>query len=66
MAKAVKQILRPKKGRKIAGVAAAFANYFNIDVTVVRLIWIVLFIPGGVPGLLLYIISWIVIPDESK
>lgn len=66
MTKAVKQILRPKKGRMIAGVAAAFANYFNIDVTVVRLIWIVLFIPGGVPGLLLYIICWIVIPDESK
>ena len=65
MTEAIKHILRPKKGKKVAGVAMAFANYFNIDVTIVRLIWVVLFIPGGIPGLFLYIVCWIVIPDES-
>ena len=61
----MKRLVRPKKGRKIAGVCLAFANYLNIDVTVVRLVWILLLLPGGVPGLLPYIISWIMIPSEK-
>lgn len=60
-----KRIIRPKKGRKIAGVCIAFANYFNADVTLVRLIWLLLLIPGGIPGILPYIICWIVIPQED-
>lgn len=59
-----KKLIRPKKGRVVAGVALAFANYFGIDVTLIRLIWILFFLPGGVPGLLLYIICWIIIPSE--
>lgn len=60
-----KKIQRPKKGRMIAGVCLAFANYFNIDVTVIRLIWVLLLLPGGIPGFLPYIICWIVIPSEK-
>jgi phage shock protein C len=60
-----KRLVRPRKGRKVAGVALAFANYFNIDVTLVRLIWVFLFIPGGLPGLIPYLICWIVIPPEE-
>ena len=61
----MKRIVRPKQGRKIGGVAAAFANYFNIDVTLVRIIWILLLLPGGLPGLLPYLICWILIPAEK-
>jgi phage shock protein C len=61
----MKKLVRPKQGRVVAGVAAAFANYFNIDVTLVRLIWILLLLPGGLPGLVPYIICWIVIPSEQ-
>lgn len=61
----MKKLVRPKKGRVVAGVAAAFANYFNIDVTLVRILWIILILPGGAPGLLLYIICWIIIPQEK-
>lgn len=60
----VKRLIRPKKGRKIAGVCLALANYFNIDVTVVRIIFIFLALPGGLPGILPYIILWIAIPEE--
>jgi phage shock protein C len=49
----------------IGGVAAAFANYFNVDVTLVRIIWIILLLPGGLPGFLPYIICWIMIPAET-
>ena len=61
----MKKLLRPKKGRMIAGVCAGIANYFNIDVTVVRLVWVFLLIPGGFPGLIPYIICIVVIPSEE-
>lgn len=64
MVEKLKRLVRPKKGRMVAGVARAFANYFSIDVVLIRLIWVFLFIPGGLPGLIPYIICWIVIPEE--
>jgi phage shock protein C len=64
MAANSKKLRRPKKGRKIAGVALAWANYLNIDVVVVRLVWLFLLIPGGLPGIIPYLICWIVIPEE--
>ncbi len=60
-----KRLMRPKKGRMLGGVALALANYFSIDVTVVRIIWIVLLLPGGFPGIIPYIILWLVIPEEK-
>lgn len=64
MAAKKKLLRRPKEGKVIAGVALAFANYFNIDVIVVRLVWVFLLIPGGIPGILPYIICWVIIPSE--
>jgi len=61
-----KRIVRPIKGRKLGGVALAFANYFNVDPTIVRLVWLFLLIPGGLPGLLPYLICWLVIPSEDE
>ena len=50
--------------KKIAGVCAGFANYLDVDVTIVRLVWLVLtFVPPGI-GLIAYIIAWIVMPRE--
>lgn len=60
----MKKLVRPKKGRKVAGVAIAFANYFDLDVTLVRLIWVFLLIPGGFPGIIPYVLCWLVIPEE--
>ena len=60
-----KRLMRPKKGRMIAGVALAIANYFKIDVTIVRLIWVFLLLPGGLPGIIPYVICWIIIPEEE-
>lgn len=57
---------RPKKGRIIAGVAAGIANYFHIRVLFVRIIWILLFLPGGFPGLFPYLILWLLIPSEKS
>lgn len=62
----MKKLRRARKGKIIAGVAMGMANYFGIDVVLVRLIWVFLFLPGGLPGLIPYIICWIVIPSEEK
>lgn len=61
---ATKRLQRPKTGRVLGGVCAAFANYLDIDVTVVRLFWVFLLIPGGIPGFIPYVICWVVIPEE--
>ena len=49
---------------KIAGVCGGIAEYFNVDPTVVRLIWAALsVVPGGfVGGILAYLFAWIIIP----
>lgn len=62
----MKKLRRPKKGRMVAGVALAFANYFNVDVVLVRLLWFLLFLPGGLPGFIPYVVCWIIIPSEDK
>lgn len=58
-----KKLYRSRKDKMIGGVAGGLAEYFDIDPTLVRIIFIVtLFIGGG--GFLAYIILWIVIPEE--
>jgi phage shock protein PspC (stress-responsive transcriptional regulator) len=54
---------RPDEGR-IAGVCAGMAEYFETDVTVVRLAWVILsLIPGAVfGGLIAYVAAWLIIP----
>jgi phage shock protein PspC (stress-responsive transcriptional regulator) len=61
-----KRFYRPIHGRKIAGVASGIANYFSIDVTIIRILWILLLLPGGLPGILPYILFWIVMPSEDE
>lgn len=56
-------LVRPRDGRIIAGVCAAFARRFGWNVTVVRVLAIVSFVlPGS--QLLVYAICWAVIPNE--
>lgn len=64
MAKIQKRLVRPQHGRILGGVSLAIANYFNIDVTVIRIIWVFLLLPGGLPGILPYLLLWILIPSE--
>jgi phage shock protein PspC (stress-responsive transcriptional regulator) len=49
----------------IGGVAAGLANYLGLPVLLVRVIWAFLLLPGGIPGLLPYLILWVVIPSEK-
>jgi phage shock protein C len=58
-----RKLVRPRMGRKIAGVCLGFSEYFDIDVTLVRLVWLVTAVMTGI-GLFSYPIAWIIIPEE--
>jgi phage shock protein PspC (stress-responsive transcriptional regulator) len=53
--------MRSSTDKKIGGVCAGLADYFDMDPTILRVIWLLLVICGGT-GLLAYIILWIVLP----
>jgi phage shock protein C len=58
-----KRLMRSSTDVKIAGVCAGFAEYMDLDVTLVRLLWAILTImPVPVLGVVAYIVSWIVMP----
>jgi len=58
-----KRLVRVREGRKIAGVCGGLAEYFDLDVTLIRVVWLVVLIIGGF-GLIPYVIAWIVMPEE--
>ena len=61
-----KRLYRSREDRKIAGVCGGLAEYFNIDPVLIRVIAVLLLLPGGVPGFLPYIILWIIVPNNPK
>lgn len=59
-----KGLMRSRDHRLVAGVAGGMAERFGVPVWLVRAVWVLLFLPGGVPGLLLYLLCWILMPLE--
>lgn len=59
-----KRLFRDTDNAQIAGVCQGIANFFNIDVVIIRLVWALIFFFGGF-GLLLYVILWIVVPKAN-
>ena len=64
-----KKIMEQKKScrtvdnRMVCGVCGGIGKYFNIDPTLIRLVWVLASVVGG-SGLLVYIIAAIIIPEE--
>lgn len=58
----MKKLYRSSTNKKIAGVCGGLAEYFDIDATIVRIIFVILLLPGGFPGLIPYLILWAVMP----
>ena len=59
-----KQLMRSGHDKKIAGVCAGVAHYFDMDPTIVRVIWGVLAFGYGA-GIVAYIILWVIAPVAS-
>jgi phage shock protein C len=60
-----KKLYRSETNRVLAGVAGGLGEYFQIDPTLVRLIFVLLTVFGG-GGVLVYVILWILIPSEKS
>lgn len=60
-----KKLYRSTTDKKLGGVCGGLADYTGIDVTVWRLIFLFLALPGGFPGVIPYIIMWIIVPQQD-
>jgi len=59
-----KRLYLSQVDRKIAGVCGGVAEYFEIDPTVVRVLWVLLVVfTGFIPGVLAYLILWAIMPS---
>jgi phage shock protein C len=61
-----KVLVRSRTGRMAAGVCAGAADYFGVDVTLVRVIVAVVSLITGGAGVLAYLLAWIIIPEEGE
>jgi phage shock protein C len=59
-----RKLHRIRAQKKIAGICAGFADYFGMDLTLMRLIWVGLLIMPPYVGPIAYIVSWFVLPVE--
>lgn len=56
------RLYRSRHERIIGGVAGGLADYFEVDVIIVRILWIIAFFMGG--GFFAYLIAWLIIPER--
>ena len=57
----VKRLMRSSRDKKIGGVCAGLADYFDLDPTIVRIVWLLAIFFAGT-GLLVYLVLWIALP----
>ncbi len=55
---------RSRTNRVIAGVCGGLEEFFGVDAFWFRLAFLIALLPGGVPGILAYLILWLVVPGE--
>lgn len=62
-----KKLTRPRTGRMLSGVCAGLAEYFGLDISLVRIAYVLLTLfSAAFPGILIYIILLIIIPEEKN
>jgi phage shock protein C len=60
------KLRRRRDNKYIAGVAGGMADWLGVSSFWIRLLWFILLIPGGLPGIIPYVICWIIVPREGK
>jgi phage shock protein PspC (stress-responsive transcriptional regulator) len=58
-----RKLYRSKNNRMIAGVCGGLGDYFNIDPTLVRLLFVLIGLTVG-GGFLIYLLLWLILPEE--
>ena len=60
-----KRLYKIEEGKKVFGVCGGIAEYFDVDPTLIRLLWIVLVLCAGT-GILAYIVAALIMPNKSE
>ena len=63
---ATRALRRSQHNRVIAGVAGGLGEFFGISAFWFRLALLLALLPGGVPGILIYTVLWIIIPGDRR
>lgn len=64
MAESGHKLRRSRRRRIIAGVCGGLGEFFGLSPWIFRIVFLFLAMPGGLPGVLPYLILWIIIPSE--
>jgi phage shock protein PspC (stress-responsive transcriptional regulator) len=59
-----KKLYRSRENRLISGICAGIGEYFEIDPTLVRLLWVLFSVAGGA-GVLAYIVAYLIVPERQ-
>ena len=59
-------LYRARRGAWVAGVAKGMADWSGAPVALVRLLWFIALLPGGVPGIVMYLLGWLLIPKAPR
>jgi len=59
----MKRLYRSRKNQIVGGVCGGVGDYFELDPVLIRLVWLIMILFGGI-GILLYFIAWIIIPVD--
>jgi len=60
----MKRLFRSKKDRMLGGVCGGLGEHLDVDPTVIRLIWAVVTVLSMGTALIVYLLAWIIIPEE--
>jgi len=60
-----KKLYRSKKNRLIAGICGGIGEHFDMDPTIVRLIWVIVTLLSLGTGIIAYLIAWVIIPERK-
>lgn len=60
-----KRLYKIEEGKKVFGVCGGIAEYFDVDPTLIRLLWVVLVLCAGT-GILAYIVAALIMPNKSE
>ena len=60
------KLTRPRTGRMLSGVCAGLANFFGLDVSIIRIVYVILTFVTAFAGIPIYLLMWIIIPQEPN
>ena len=61
-----KQLRRSRSHRMVAGVCGGLGEFFGLRPFWFRLLFFILLLPGGLPGLVPYLLLWLIVPLEER